>query len=117
MGGSDEASSQSCDVGLEKKFDGELQLPRGISGCDGTEAPVGSSAIGSLIVDLVQSIEGLRAEVDLCAFAPQAKSLMQTEIQLRKRWSPGGVASGIPKRMAGVCRQYYGGCVEISIQC
>src|SRR6185437_13000734 len=83
---------------LEDQFCCQLKLPRRESRRDAAEGSIAHVPVRRLVVHLVQNVEGLRAELELRRFVPEAEILMQPHISLEKRRTNDHVPLRISKR-------------------
>src|ERR1700732_1110646 len=89
---------------LEGETEGQLHLTRRISVGRCVRAKIGTVGLGAvrfLEVRRVQCVEGLDAELDLARIRPQRNRLVQREVELCKRWSTQGVATGVAEELTG----------------
>ena len=92
---------------LVLQFKSELELPRRKEGGYSSEGAVGPGLIGSLVVDLIENVECLAAEVDLGVFPAQTECLMQADVQLGERRRARRIAGSISNWLTRICRQGY----------
>lgn len=88
----------------EDQLGGHLQLTRREESSDAAESSITAVGVRRGVVDVIQQVEGLAANIKKRRFTPEAKALVQAEVQLIEGIVTQGVAPGVSIRLACVCR-------------
>src|ERR1700727_1405558 len=81
---------------LEDQLGGHLQLTGWEEAGDAAEAAIAAIGIRCGVVDVVQQVEGLAANIEQRCLIPETKALVKAEIQLIEGVITQSVAPGIP---------------------